>query len=201
MSYYRNLIVNEHNELRNLLASGQMKQLPSPDRLATMQWHEELEKLATLNVKQCLFNYDQCHNTLEFRNSGQNLIMLNISTLDDSPSSRPTNETLIKYSIHSWWNQWRNVTWQHVEKFPKDKHLTNSLRHFAVMARDNSTYLGCAATRWLKQNVHHFLFACNYASNFIVDKPIYKLKTINCQIGYDKKYQGLCKAGEQYDKS
>jgi len=76
---------------------------------------------------------------------------------------------------------------------------TSSIRNFAVMARDNNTHLGCAALRFEKPAGHPlFLLACNYASNYVPDWPIYKEKAIGCQSGSDLKYPSLCKAGEEY---
>lgn len=86
--------------------------------MATMQWHEELEKLAMLNVKQCSLKYDPCHNTPEFRNSGQNLALVKINKTDMS------NEELINSTIDRWWDQHKNITQQRVEYLPKEPKIT-----------------------------------------------------------------------------
>jgi len=115
LTQYQPLILNEHNVLRNLLASGKVENLPMPEKMATMQWSEELEHLATLNVKQCAMIYDPCHNTLEFRNSGQNLALQNIST-----AVEVTDEELLKDNIDRWWEQHNNITRERVDKYPKE---------------------------------------------------------------------------------
>jgi len=85
------------------------------DKMATMQWNEELEQLAILNVKQCAKIYDPCHNSPEFRNSGQNVALQNISIAVEA-----TDEELIKDNIERWWEQQKNVTKEHVESYPKE---------------------------------------------------------------------------------
>lgn len=90
-----------------------------PEKMATMQWSEELEQLATLNVKQCALIYDPCHNTPEFRNSGQNLALQNISTAVDV-----TDEELIKSNIDNWWDQSSNITRERVEHYPKETKIS-----------------------------------------------------------------------------
>lgn len=42
--------------------------------MATLQWDEELEYVADLNVRTCHVEHDECRNTYRFRNSGQNLV-------------------------------------------------------------------------------------------------------------------------------
>ncbi|EDV51291.1 venom allergen 3 [Drosophila erecta] len=192
----QDLILAEHNTLRNLLAAGKITNLPQPDRMATLRWHSELADLATLNVKQCVLQHDSCHNTPDFPNSGQNLALINITLL---PADRNhTDECLVKESIGGWWNQSVNITKEQLQRFPKGK-LGDSIRNFAVMARDNNTFVGCAALRFEKPAGHpQFLLACNYASNYVPDWPVYKEKAIGCQSGSDPKYPSLCKAGEQY---
>ncbi|KAH8380753.1 hypothetical protein KR200_005964 [Drosophila serrata] len=197
LSSLHDLILNEHNAYRNVLAAGKIKHLPQPQRMATLQWNDELEHMATLNVKQCALQYDSCHNTPEFRNSGQNLALINVTQLDEHIDNH-TDESLIKMAIAGWWNQSVNVTGTDVNRFPKGK-LEESARNFAVMARDNNTFVGCAALRFDKSPGHpHFLLACNYASDYICDWPLYKEKSFGCKSGFDLKYPFLCKAGELY---
>ncbi|XP_017863928.1 PREDICTED: venom allergen 3 [Drosophila arizonae] len=189
---YQAIILNQHNQARNLLASGKLEGLRGPEKMATMQWNEELELLATLNVKQCAKHYDACHNTLEFRNSGQNVALAVINRTDIS------NEQLVNSTIDSWWDQYKNITQQRVDYFPKESKLSDPVRNFAVMARDNNTHVGCAAIRFSKGPVDNFLMTCNYASNFMPEHAIYRVKSLNCQGGYDRVYPALCKAGELY---
>ncbi|XP_064552312.1 antigen 5 like allergen Cul n 1 [Drosophila montana] len=192
LTQHQPIILNQHNQHRNLLASGKLENLKVPEKMATMQWHEELEKLATLNVKQCSLKYDPCHNTPEFRNSGQNLALVKINKTD------MTNEELINSTIDRWWDQHKNITQQRVEYLPKEPKITDLVRNFAVMARDNNTHVGCAAIRYGSGLMQNFLMACNYASNYMPEYAIYRVKSLNCQNGYDRFYPALCKAGEQY---
>ncbi|EDV96947.1 antigen 5 like allergen Cul n 1 [Drosophila grimshawi] len=190
LTQHQPLILTQHNLQRNVLASGKLENFKMPEKMATIQWNEELQQLAQLNVMQCELHYDQCHNTLEFRNSGQNVAMQN--------ASDRTDEDLIKDSIDRWWDQYKNITREQVEHFPKEPKVFESFRNFAVMARDNNTHVGCAATRYTKGQAQLFLMACNYASNFIPDRALYRPKSLNCQNGFDRTYLALCKIGEQY---
>ncbi|KAH8380658.1 hypothetical protein KR009_012050 [Drosophila setifemur] len=209
----RDFILDEHNFLRNLLASGKMESFPLPDRMATLQWHPELEHLATLNVKQCSFKRDPCHNTPEFRNSGQNLALFELKQMENQ-----TDAFLLKEAINGWWNQSDNATVDQIQHFPKGKPgewvffslFLNSwlifltfpslINNFAVMARDNNTFVGCAALRFEKPpGNNQFLLACNYAGNFVINWPLYREKSQGCQAA-DLRFSALCKPGEQYQE-
>ncbi|XP_062134582.1 antigen 5 like allergen Cul n 1 [Drosophila sulfurigaster albostrigata] len=192
ISEYQQLILMQHNEQRHLLAAGKVPNLPQPDKMATLQWSDELEQLATLSVKQCALIYDVCHNTREFRNSGQNLALQNIST-----AVEVTDEELLKSNIQRWWDQSKNITQDQVESYPKDVKISDSIRNFAVLARDNNTFVGCAAIKYTKGMLQHFLLACNYASNPVPEYAIYRIKSKGCQ-KYDRYFPALCKPGEQY---
>ncbi|XP_022217672.2 antigen 5 like allergen Cul n 1 [Drosophila obscura] len=198
LSDYQGLILSEHNSLRNALAAGKVSSdlLPMPDRMATLQWHAELEYLATVSVKHCALLHEPCLNTRDFPNSGQNMALIHVNA--SLPAENRTDEVLIKDSIAQWWSQIANVTADRVQKFPKAK-LGVAVRNFAVMARDNNSFVGCAALRFVRRQAeHNFLLACNYASNCAVDRPIYRVKALSCQSGTDSKYPSLCRTGEQY---
>lgn len=103
-----------HNQLRNQLATGKLEHLLVPDKMAAMQWSSQLEELATLNVKQCAMIYD-CHNTQDYRNSGQNLALQNMTAAIEVP-----DEDLIKNNIEHWWDQHKNVTQDKVDSVPSE---------------------------------------------------------------------------------
>lgn len=114
---HQETILHVHNQLRNKLATGKVEHLMVPDKMAAMQWSDELEQLAKLNVKQCTLVYD-CHNTPAFRNSGQNLAMQNMSVAIEVPDA-----DLIKNNIDNWWDQQTNVTQEKVDSFPTNVKL------------------------------------------------------------------------------
>ncbi|KAH8305256.1 hypothetical protein KR018_006762, partial [Drosophila ironensis] len=191
-----NFIVDTHNALRNLLAGGKIVTLAQPDRMATLEWHPELAELAALNVKQCIMKNDPCHNTLQFRNSGQNLALIDLNKLPGRTNH--TDECLLKEAISGWWNQSVNATSKQMNHFPQDKQ-GDSIRNFALMARDNNSYVGCAALRFEKPTGNPmYLVACNYATNVVPQYPIYREKSSGCQTGADLKFPSLCKPGEPY---
>lgn len=114
---HQETILQSHNQWRNKLATGKVEHLMVPDKMAAMQWSDELEQLATLNVKQCALVYD-CHNTPAYPNSGQSLAMQNMSVAIEVPDA-----DLIKNNIDNWWDQQSNVTQEKVDSFPTNVKL------------------------------------------------------------------------------
>lgn len=72
---YLENILKAHNDFRQRLANGRNMTLPRAARMVVMQWSEELATLASYNVRMCKAKQDDCHNTANFKNSGQNIIV------------------------------------------------------------------------------------------------------------------------------
>lgn len=75
LTEYLEHIVKAHNDFRQRLANGRNMTLPRAARMVVMQWSEELATLASYNVRMCKAKHDDCHNTANFKTSGQNIIV------------------------------------------------------------------------------------------------------------------------------
>lgn len=107
----KNLILKLHNTKRNLVAGGGVSNHSAACRMATMQWDEELAKLAVLNVKQCKMNHDLCHNTKKFPLSGQSLAY-------KSFYGKIKRIKLVKYSIQMWYDEFKDSNMTIINSFP-----------------------------------------------------------------------------------
>ena len=104
-------ILHQHNQYRNLIAKGFDKYKPAA-RMATMQWNAELAQLAELNVKQCVMKHEQCHNTKNFKHSGQNLAYTNWYGMQMSVSQVVNNH------IKAWFDEYKICPVDFVYKYP-----------------------------------------------------------------------------------
>lgn len=111
-----NLILNLHNSLRNTVALGKQTgclngaTLPPASRMATIRWSQELADLALLNVKQCQMKHDACHNTAEFKFSGQNLAISSNSRIFKDP------DVVIDGLTRAWFNQYKSANSSNIDK-------------------------------------------------------------------------------------
>ncbi|XP_023302468.2 antigen 5 like allergen Cul n 1-like [Lucilia cuprina] len=192
-SSLQKLIVDEHNKKRNIIAGGDDDFKPAC-RMATMEWDDELAKLAEYNVMQCKMNHDDCHNTEDFKYSGQNLGSIGFS------DNKNDTEQITK-SIKLWFEEKKDVDQSILDEYPSD-YSGPDIGHFTVMMVDRNIRVGCAAATYSKDSHNNYLFACNYASTNMVGFPIYKScdkAADDCESGTNSSYKNLCSTSESYD--
>lgn len=111
----KQLIINDHNEKRNFVA-GRGAKLEAACRMATIEWDDELALYAAMNVQQCRFMPDLCHNTKKFRYTEQNLALL-------SPYDQEDLEKKIKEALQEWFDRLSEVKQEYIDILPEDKQL------------------------------------------------------------------------------
>nr|CAR93762.1 CG9822-PA [Drosophila melanogaster]CAR93765.1 CG9822-PA [Drosophila melanogaster]CAR93767.1 CG9822-PA [Drosophila melanogaster] len=195
---YRKLIVNEHNKRRNYIASGSLPGYYPATRMATMVWDEELEYLATLNLKTCYLEHDDCHNSYRFRNLGQNLCGV------DRRRNWDLNVTnLVEQSMGLWFGEHKLIDSSYITDFKLTKDL-EKYGHFVETVLDRNTHVGCAMMRFTNPQ-YPFLYiyntACNYASVYAIGVPVYNAgkPASECRTGSNPEYPALCSIKEQYN--
>lgn len=73
---------------------------------------------------------------------------------------------------------------------------------FTQLLWSNATAIGCGATRFVKNGVHWFDIACNYAAGNVEGSPVYLDSTTGgsgCTTGTDPTYNALCSNNEPLD--
>ncbi|KAL7729036.1 hypothetical protein ACLKA6_019869 [Drosophila palustris] len=186
-------ISTAHNVRRNRLALGNLPGFSAARRMATVRWNPELASLAQLNVKRCVQQRDACHNTNTFSNSGQNVALI---TYSGDWTTKP-NQELVTQAIHSWWLEYENANMAVINSYPNNW-TGASIRNFATMAQQRNYAVGCAAARYFKDGLNHFLLACNYAVDNTAGSPVYVtgVTGAGCQLGTNINFPGLCKFDE-----
>ncbi|XP_030376310.1 scoloptoxin SSD976 [Scaptodrosophila lebanonensis] len=195
---YRKFILHEHNKRRNFIASGELMGYYPAARMATMKWDEELEYLATMNLKTCYLEHDDCNNSYRFRNVGQNL-----SGVDRYRNWQLNVTNIVEQSMGLWFGEYPLIDSSYITKFRVASHL-DKYGHFAETVVDRNTHVGCAMMRFTNPD-YPFLYiyntACNYASTYAIGVPVYRLgePTSECKTGANPLYPALCSTNEQYN--
>lgn len=109
------LFVTAHLEVRQQWASGQGDIDVKACRMPTLIWLSELAELAELNVKQCKMEHDQCHNTENFKGSGQNLYISGFKG-----GSPPSLSQIAKDAVNSWASEGQHVTAEYLASYPQN---------------------------------------------------------------------------------
>ncbi|XP_064545659.1 antigen 5 like allergen Cul n 1-like [Drosophila montana] len=203
LSDYSNNILKAHNEHRQRLGNGKNMTLPRAARLVVMQWSEELALMANYNVRMCRAKHDDCHNTANYKNSGQNIIVFNMTRLVENELMEKMYPQLIVIGARTWWSEHTNsskmMTAADVEHNPcsvKKPNQHHPFRHFAVMAVENNTHVGCAGLQYVSKEITYFKLTCNYAENYMCGRPIYHFRAVGCLTGSNTQYKGLCSKKE-----
>ncbi|EDW19556.1 antigen 5 like allergen Cul n 1 [Drosophila mojavensis] len=200
---YLENILKAHNDFRQRLANGRNMTLPRAARMVVMQWSEELATLASYNVRMCKAKQDDCHNTANFKNSGQNIILFNMTRLVDNDLMEKMYPQLITIGARTWWsehtNSSRKMTAADVEHNPCSAikpYQHQPFNHFAVMAVENNTHVGCAGLRYVAKDISYFKLTCNYAESYMCGRPIYHFRATGCTTGANVQYKALCSKKE-----
>lgn len=181
-------ILNFHNKIRSIIASGGISHLPTAARMRTLQWDDELSFLADLNTKQCQMKHDSCHGTPRFLTPGQNLAMRS------STGSDINIDQSLEIMLNKWANEYKNLVADDV----KNLNNVQGIGHFTAIIKDKTTRLGCAMSKNIEGNWQTLLLACNYSLNNIIAQTVYDigLPASKCLSGENKLFAGLCNVGE-----
>ncbi|ETN62169.1 hypothetical protein AND_006141 [Anopheles darlingi] len=168
-------ILKLHNGLRAELASGKMEGFAPAERMPVLEWDDELAKLAEYNARTCLYSRDECRNTRRYRNVGQNI----------ARKSRPGNVTIdlertISDLTNKWWQEYVDTNQTVMDDYRQVGEGVHVL-HFALMANDRVTKVGCGATRYYNElNKRSYVYyVCNYSHNNVLGQPVYR-KGVKC---------------------
>ncbi|KAH8421424.1 hypothetical protein KR009_006369, partial [Drosophila setifemur] len=180
-------LVRAHNLLRQKWASGQGKIRRLACQMATIQWNEELAKLAQLNVKGCVMEHDTCHNTKEFPSSGQNLFMVGYWGAGDPVKIGD----VLQEAVTNWAAEEAQITESDLQELPNN----GDIRHLSVLINDKNVAVGCAIVSYLKDDIEYFLVVCNYGITNIVGQSIYSScpkAGSQCSTKLNPNYSPLC---------
>jgi len=188
-------IVRKHNQYRSNVALGNVTHLKSARRMAQMEWDNQLAFLAELNTKQCRMQHDACHNTQNYKYSGQNLGVVGTTSTHYQP------QAVIEMMTEMWYNESQLTTQNDIDRFTRLYSGSQPIGHFTSLVNDRQTAVGCAISRYVSNGYNYSLMACNYASTNIMNRPVYTTGSVGsgCTKGRDTTFPGLCKTTESID--
>ncbi|XP_013105494.2 antigen 5 like allergen Cul n 1 [Stomoxys calcitrans] len=193
---FKDFLLKYHNEKRNYIAGGNDPNHDAACHMGTMQWDDELAALAHYNVLQCKMEHDDCHDTLDYHASGQNLA-------ERWYTGAPNMDKLFQQSVDMWYNEVQYSNRDYIKSYKRNKE--HAIGHFTVMMYQNNVRMGCAAAKYGDENPknkQYFLLACNYANTNWVGWPIYNScsePATACTTGTNPDYPNLCSLEEYYD--
>ncbi|CAD7093587.1 unnamed protein product [Hermetia illucens] len=170
------------------LSGGNLPGYQQARRMGTVQWDDELAKIALLNAKRCFMAHDACRNIPRFTRSGQNIAL---SSTKGMPNQ--LRKHLIE-AIQNWFLEYKDGNMNIMNSFRDPK----VVGHFTVMVSDRLVKVGCGTVRFTKNGRDTLLTTCNYSTTNILNKPVYKTGTAasGCTSGKNPTYKNLCSVNE-----
>ncbi|KAH8380656.1 hypothetical protein KR009_012048 [Drosophila setifemur] len=197
MTEHMDKILKFHNELRHRLALGKDTSLPRAARLVAMLWSNDLAEVAGFNVRMCLPRHDECRNTPNFTRSGQNIIVFNMTRQVEEEEMNQRMPELLSITTQTWWAESANITMENLEQYPCDGKQQNPIRHFAEMAIEGNSHVGCAGSVYLVRNMTQLKLTCNYARSPVCGQPIFRFRPLGCK-SRNRKHLSLCSPTELF---
>lgn len=145
-----------------------------------------MASFAALNVKKCKMEHDGCKATDNFPAVGQNLAYY-AKTGDPEPI-----EKFVNNMVKMWYDESKTTNQNTIEK------CCGSAGHFTQMVQDQSIQIGCAISRYNKNDGKWIwktvLLCCNYSSPNWSAGRVYVSgsPTSRCLSGANPRYPALC---------
>ncbi|SPP87900.1 uncharacterized protein LOC117589512 isoform X1 [Drosophila guanche] len=179
----RSIILQEHNRLRQLVATGRYPGQPGAENMREIVWDEELAARAQKWADNCQFRHDP-HRTINRFTMGQNLaIIWSTAPLDADDGDFPSR-------IQSWFNE--------VQKYSFGDAWSPKTGHYSQLVWGETSLVGCGYAEYKDASKYNKLYVCNYGpgGNVVGFNPYEVGKPACSTYGMkpSSKYQGLCAA-------
>ncbi|XP_017084657.2 scoloptoxin SSD552 isoform X1 [Drosophila eugracilis] len=179
----RSIILQEHNRLRQLVATGRYPGQPGAENMREIVWDDELAARAQKWADNCQFRHDP-HRTINRFTMGQNLaIIWSTAPLDADDGDFPSR-------IQSWFNE--------VQKYSFGDAWSPKTGHYSQLVWGETSLVGCGFAEYKDTSKYNKLYVCNYGpgGNVVGYNP-YEVGKPSCStygMKPSSRYQGLCAA-------
>nr|APA33914.1 seminal fluid protein [Nilaparvata lugens] len=180
-------IVNTHNNLRAMVARGQLRNQPPAQNMQQMTWDSQLAQRAQYWANQCVYAHDKNRGN----DVGQNIAQEYFS----GHSNRQHNFTKVIYDL--WFSE--HVRYRYKKLGPGDSSdPATATGHYTQIVWANTNRVGCGFASYYQtqKRQDQIFYVCNYApsGNFIGQYP-YISGDPNCRANglSNSNINGLCR--------
>ncbi|EDV93227.1 GH19187 [Drosophila grimshawi] len=179
----RSIILQEHNRLRQLVATGRYPGQPGAENMREIVWDDELAARAQQWADNCQFRHDP-HRTINRFTMGQNLAVIwSTAPLEANDGDFPSR-------IQNWFNE--------VQKYSFGDAWSPKTGHYSQLVWGETSLVGCGFAEYKDNIKYNKLYVCNYGpgGNVVGYNP-YEAGKPSCSTYGMKpsaRYQGLCAA-------
>ncbi|KAM7363192.1 uncharacterized protein ACRADG_000208 isoform 1-T2 [Cochliomyia hominivorax] len=179
----KELILREHNRLRQLVATGRFPGQPGAENMREIVWDDELAARAQKWAENCDFNHDP-HRKIDRFTMGQNLaIIWSTAPLEPDDGDFPSR-------IQKWFDE--------VQKYSFGDAWSPKTGHYSQLVWGETSLVGCGFSEYKDTSKYNKLYVCNYGpgGNVVGYKPYEAGKPSCASYGMkpSPRYPGLCAA-------
>lgn len=179
----KDIILKEHNRLRQTVATGRYPGQPGAENMREIVWDNELAARAQQWAENCQFRHDP-QRTINRFTMGQNLAII-WSTAPLEPDDGD-----FASRIQSWFNE--------VQKYSFGDPWSLKTGHYSQLVWGETSLVGCGFAEYKDTSKYNKLYVCNYGpgGNVVGYKPYEAGKPACSSYGMkpSARYQGLCVA-------
>lgn len=146
---------------------------------------------------QCQTAHDECVRTANYKHGGQNMYEKCYK-----PDELPYPSDIAKVGVHSWINEYSNISDISIEHFVDNATIAQIGRYLQVV-KNNADRIGCSLVQYTNSaDLVCSLFVCNYNVGNLIDYPTYEIGPIGskCSTGVHNHFPGLCSEKEDFTK-
>ncbi|KAJ8676388.1 hypothetical protein QAD02_012175 [Eretmocerus hayati] len=186
----KQVIIEEHNRLRQLVALGQIRGQPSAKMMMEIVWDDELAAMAQNWANRCPEDHDHSRHVGRF-SVGQNMARAWTTKIPTDPYE---SEPEWKRHIISWFNEYR---------YYRSGLFSTATAHYTQVIWGNTVFVGCGFSYYYDP-VRGYTknYVCNYGpSGNIIGYHPYPHGWPECSSygeTYSNKYSGLCARSYYY---
>ncbi|XP_023302523.2 venom allergen 5 isoform X1 [Lucilia cuprina] len=181
----KDIILKEHNRLRQTVATGRYPGQPGAENMREIVWDNELAQRAQQWAENCEFRHDP-HRTINRFTMGQNMAII-WSTAPLEPDDGD-----FASRIQKWFDE--------VQKYQFGDAWSSKTGHYSQLVWGETSLVGCGFTEYKDTTKYNKLYVCNYGpgGNVVGLKPYEVGKPACSSYGMkpSPRYQGLCAAPE-----
>ncbi|XP_055852107.1 cysteine-rich secretory protein LCCL domain-containing 2 [Episyrphus balteatus] len=177
----KKIILQEHNKLRQLVATGGFPGQPAAENMQEIVWDDELAARAQEWANNCEFRHDP-NRTIKRFTMGQNLAVIwSTAPLEPDDGDFPSR-------INNWFNE--------VQKYSFGASWSPKTGHYSQLVWGETNLIGCGYSEYKDRAKYNKLYVCNYGpgGNVVGYNP-YEIGKPSCKnYGMDPspRYRGLC---------
>ncbi|XP_018785803.1 PREDICTED: uncharacterized protein LOC108967044 [Bactrocera latifrons] len=192
---YKKFLLDQHNQLRNIIAAGRVAKLPKANKMGEVFWDRQLGFLSVFSSKLCRLSDPYCYRTGLLPNPGR------VAKIFQFPNKSEVKPANVKLKIGEWFKEINETANAFENLFSP---FAEKVLNAAHIIQEENNRIGCSMSQWTSKVANEtLLLVCLYATDLKNNSPLYSVgpPASKCVSKRSILYSNLCSINENYDYS